>query len=89
VPIEGAGHGFKGADLERADAKLFEWFDKYLKPAGQVHILVSDHGHARRDRGDGVALRPGAVDRSERSRARCPAAPERPCSLYDGGQNIK
>ena len=31
VTIEGVGHGFKGADWEFADKKLFEWFDKYLK----------------------------------------------------------
>jgi acetyl esterase/lipase len=37
VPAEletftGAGHGFKGADLQRADERIFAWFDKYLKP---------------------------------------------------------
>ena len=36
VPAEletfsGAGHGFKGADLQRADERAFAWFDKYLK----------------------------------------------------------
>jgi len=30
--ISGAGHGFKGADAERADGRAFAWFDKYLKP---------------------------------------------------------
>ena len=30
--VSGAGHGFKGADAERADARAFAWFDKYLKP---------------------------------------------------------
>ena len=29
--IEGAGHGFKGADAEKADKALFEYFDKKLK----------------------------------------------------------
>lgn len=28
--IAGAGHGFKGADAERADARALGWFDKYL-----------------------------------------------------------
>ena len=27
VTIEGAGHGFKGADAEFAEKKMFEWFD--------------------------------------------------------------
>jgi acetyl esterase/lipase len=29
--IPGAGHGFKGADLERANERALAWFDKYLK----------------------------------------------------------
>jgi acetyl esterase/lipase len=29
--IPGAGHGFKGADAQRADELAFAWFDKYLK----------------------------------------------------------
>ena len=43
--IPGAGHGFKGADAERAEARAFAFFDKYLKPAAsQRRILISDHG---------------------------------------------
>ncbi len=43
--ISGAGHGFKGADAERADARAFAWFDKYLKPKPASHtLLISDHG---------------------------------------------
>jgi acetyl esterase/lipase/sugar lactone lactonase YvrE len=43
--ISGAGHGFKGADAERADARAFAWFDKYLKPQPAQHtVLISDHG---------------------------------------------
>ena len=43
--ISGAGHGFKGADAERADIRALEWFDKYLKPKPPVHtLLISDHG---------------------------------------------
>jgi acetyl esterase/lipase len=30
LTLEGAGHGFKGADAERADQALFEFFDKQL-----------------------------------------------------------
>jgi acetyl esterase/lipase len=43
--ITGAGHGFKGADADRADARALAWFDKYLQPE-PVHytLLVSDHG---------------------------------------------
>jgi acetyl esterase/lipase len=43
--IAGAGHGFKGADAERAEARAFGWFDKYLKAKpSSTRILVSDHG---------------------------------------------
>ena len=43
--ITGAGHGFKGADADRADARAFAWFDKYLKPQPVQHtLLISDHG---------------------------------------------
>lgn len=45
--ISGAGHGFKGADAERAEQRAFAFFDKYLKDrAPQRHILISDHGPA-------------------------------------------
>jgi hypothetical protein len=44
MTIEGAGHGFQGADAERAETRLIEWFDKYLKGAAGARILVSDHG---------------------------------------------
>jgi len=33
LTLEGAGHGFKGADAEKAEAALFAYFDKHLKPA--------------------------------------------------------
>ncbi|MES1257954.1 MAG: alpha/beta hydrolase fold domain-containing protein [Acidobacteriota bacterium] len=43
--MSGAGHGFKGADAERADERAFAWFDKYLKPQPVQHtLLISDHG---------------------------------------------
>ncbi len=31
LKLEGAGHGFKGADAERAQAALLEFFDKHLR----------------------------------------------------------
>jgi acetyl esterase/lipase len=31
LTLEGAGHGFKGADAERADAAMFAFFDAHLK----------------------------------------------------------
>jgi acetyl esterase/lipase len=31
LPLEGAGHGFKGADAERADKALLAFFDSHLK----------------------------------------------------------
>ncbi len=51
--ITGAGHGFKGPDADRAEARLFAYFDKHLKPGTQQsRILVSDHG----PRGEVVAM---------------------------------
>jgi len=45
--IPGAGHGFKGADAERAEQRAFAFFDQYLKARPARHeILVSDHGPA-------------------------------------------
>jgi acetyl esterase/lipase len=32
--IEGADHGFKGADAARAEARMVAFFDRYLQPAG-------------------------------------------------------
>jgi acetyl esterase/lipase len=32
LPIEGAGHGFGGADREKAHAAMFAWLEKHLKP---------------------------------------------------------
>lgn len=45
--IPGAGHGFKGADAERAEARALAFFDRFLQPqaAGRT-ILISDHGPA-------------------------------------------
>ena len=43
--ITGAGHGFRGADAQRADDRALAWFDKYLKPKPVRHtLLISDHG---------------------------------------------
>ena len=43
--IGGAGHGFRGADAQRADDRALAWFDKYLKPKpGRHTLLISDHG---------------------------------------------
>ena len=51
--ISGAGHGFKGADAERADQRMFAFFDHYLKASPKQHkILISDHG----PQGEVVAL---------------------------------
>lgn len=32
LTLEGAGHGFKGADLEQAEAAMFAFFDRHLQP---------------------------------------------------------
>ena len=45
--LEGADHGFKGADSDRAEQRMFAWFEKYLSPAAEERkILVSNHGPA-------------------------------------------
>jgi acetyl esterase/lipase len=33
LTLEGAGHGFKGADAREADAALFAFFERYLRPS--------------------------------------------------------
>ena len=33
LTLQGAGHGFKGEDAAKAEAAMFEWFDKHLKDA--------------------------------------------------------
>lgn len=41
--LEGAGHGFKGNDADRAEQRLFEFFDKHLSSAKEERrILVAD-----------------------------------------------
>ena len=35
LTLEGAGHGFKGADAEKAEKALLEFFDRHLKPSGR------------------------------------------------------
>jgi dipeptidyl aminopeptidase/acylaminoacyl peptidase len=35
LTLEGAGHGFKGADLEKAEKALLAFFDQRLKPGGR------------------------------------------------------
>src|SRR4029079_1050811 len=39
LTLEGAGHGFKGADAEKAEAAMFAFFDRQLKqPAARVRV---------------------------------------------------
>jgi dipeptidyl aminopeptidase/acylaminoacyl peptidase len=33
--IEGAGHGFDGADLERVNAAMVRWFERHLGNAAK------------------------------------------------------
>jgi acetyl esterase/lipase len=35
VRIEGAGHGFEGADLERVNAAMVQWFEQHLRGAAK------------------------------------------------------
>jgi acetyl esterase/lipase len=38
ITLEGAGHGFRGADAERADQALFEFFDEHLQPKRSARL---------------------------------------------------
>ncbi len=43
--LDGAGHGFRGADLERAYTAMTDWFDLHLSPPpAQRLLLLADHG---------------------------------------------
>lgn len=43
--IEGAGHGFRGAEAERAGEAMLRFLDRHLKPgADRWTVLLSDHG---------------------------------------------
>lgn len=44
--LEGADHGFKGADAAKAEQAMMDWFDKHLAPKPQRKLLISDHGPA-------------------------------------------
>jgi dipeptidyl aminopeptidase/acylaminoacyl peptidase len=35
IRIEGAGHGFSGAHLERANAAMVQWFERHLGSAAK------------------------------------------------------
>ena len=35
LTLEGAGHGFKGADAARAETAMLAFFDRHLKPAAK------------------------------------------------------
>ena len=35
IRIEGAGHGFEGADIERANAAMVQWFERHLGSAAK------------------------------------------------------
>ena len=45
LTLEGAGHGFKGKDAEKAEEAMFEFFDKHLKP--RIDPCVSRSGLAK------------------------------------------
>lgn len=43
--LQGAGHGFRGADAERADQRMIEFFDRHLKPTpdpGRIRLTTSE-----------------------------------------------
>jgi dienelactone hydrolase len=41
VSLEGAGHGFGGQDLQRAEQAANEFLDKHLKPGGRGNSSAS------------------------------------------------
>jgi acetyl esterase/lipase len=57
IRIEGAGHGFEGPDLERANAAMVQWFERYLGvsspvgrgdvPGDEAYVLFPQHGGTR------------------------------------------
>ena len=44
LTLEGAGHGFKGADAEKAEKRLIEFLDSHLKAQSERQLLIADHG---------------------------------------------
>ncbi|MBM3801692.1 MAG: hypothetical protein FJW26_05185 [Acidimicrobiia bacterium] len=42
--LEGAGHGFKGKEADRAERRLLEFFDKHLAARKERQLLITDHG---------------------------------------------
>ncbi len=43
--LDGAGHGFKAKDAERAEQRLMGFFDRHLAPRKEERrILIADHG---------------------------------------------
>jgi acetyl esterase/lipase len=44
LTLEGAGHGFKGTDAEKAENGLFEFMDSHLKVRPERQLLIADHG---------------------------------------------
>jgi hypothetical protein len=35
IRVDGAGHGFEGAHLERANAAMVQWFERHLRSAAK------------------------------------------------------
>ncbi len=42
--LDGADHGFKGADAVKAENAMFAWFDRHLGMKKQRKLLIADHG---------------------------------------------
>ncbi len=42
--IEGSDHGFKGADADRAEKRMFDFLDKRLAKKNEIKIVAADHG---------------------------------------------
>ena len=49
IPIRGAGHGFEGADAERASAALIQWFERHLgvQPVADAPVTAARSAELR------------------------------------------
>src|SRR5688572_33048876 len=69
MPVRGAGHGFEGADAERAFAALIQWFEQHI---GVQPVAAAAAAAQAAD----AELRPTAELRKHQRQARTAAQPQ-------------